>query len=220
LTTLNDHRRVPAQSCESDRQVALHPAKETVNVMGTLADAPLILVIDDDEAVLQVYQDLLEDEGYRLSLRAYPPSSMDDVRTTRPDLILLDLLFGAEDAGSSFLRKLKEDETTNEIPVLIATADQRLAEQHRPLFDAWQCEVILKPFDIDDLSTTLLHQLRGENSPSNQYVDAFHVALPALDKSKDDREQDTQEQTSHDRHIDGRGTAPDQDVTRQPPQMT
>lgn len=129
--------------------------------MGNLADAPLILVIDDDEAVLQVYQDLLEDEGYRLSLLAYPPSDTDDVRRTQPDLILLDLLFGAEDAGSPFLLRLKEDETTTSIPVLVATADQRLAEQRRPLFDAWHCGVILKPFDIDDLSTAVHRRLHG-----------------------------------------------------------
>jgi CheY-like chemotaxis protein len=129
--------------------------------MGDLADAPLILVIDDDEAVLQVYQELLEDEGYRLALRVYPPASTDDIRRTQPALILLDLLFGAEDAGSPFLSMLKEDETTSAIPVLVATADQRLAEQRRALFDGWQCDVILKPFDIDDLSTIVHRRLHG-----------------------------------------------------------
>jgi CheY-like chemotaxis protein len=137
--------------------------------MGKPADAPLILVIDDDEAVLQVYQDLLEEEGYRLSLRAYPPSSTEDVRRTRPDLILLDLLFGAEDAGSPFLRRLKEDETTNTIPVIVATADQRLAEQHRPLFDAWQCGIVIKPFDIDDLSTAVHQKLHRTTGNGHQH---------------------------------------------------
>jgi CheY-like chemotaxis protein len=138
--------------------------------MGNLADTPLILVIDDDEAVLQVYQELLEEEGYRLSLRAYPPSSTEDVRRTRPDLILLDLLFGAEDAGSPFLRMLKEDETTHSIPVIVATADQRLAEQRRPLFDAWQCDIILKPFDIEDLSTAVHHGLHRTTGYGHQHV--------------------------------------------------
>jgi CheY-like chemotaxis protein len=123
--------------------------------MGQVVDAPLILIIDDDEAVLQVYQELLEDEGYRLSVRAYPPPDTEELRGAPPDLVLLDLLFGAETAGWDFLQVLKDDATTAGIPVVIATADQRLVDQRRSLLDAWECGIILKPFDIDDLFTAV-----------------------------------------------------------------
>jgi CheY-like chemotaxis protein len=120
--------------------------------MGTLGEAPLILVIDDDEAVLQVYRDVLEDEGYRLSLRLRPPATTADVRLERPDLILLDLIFGFDDAGWPFLHQLKEDAATAAIPVVVATADHRRATERRPQLDGWRCGVVLKPFDIDELS--------------------------------------------------------------------
>jgi CheY-like chemotaxis protein len=123
--------------------------------MGTLGEVPLILVIDDDEAVLQVYREVLEDEGYRLSLRMHPPASTVEIQRTRPDLILLDLIFGGEDTGWRFLQHLKANPTTATIPVVVATADHRLATAHRSELDAWHCDLILKPFDIDELSATV-----------------------------------------------------------------
>jgi DNA-binding NtrC family response regulator len=127
--------------------------------MGDLADAPLILVIDDDEAVLQVYQELLEDDGYRLALHSYPPSSADDLRRVGPDLILLDLVFGAEHRGWDFLAMIKKEMTTAGIPVVISTANHRFVEQHRSQFDRWNCHIVLKPFDIEDLSASLRNAL-------------------------------------------------------------
>lgn len=116
-----------------------------------MANAPLILAIDDDEAVLQVYQDLLEDEGFRLSARVTPPTTIEEIQQIAPKLILLDLLFGSADAGSVFLRMLRAEPATSGLPVIVVTADQRLVEFRRPQLDTWRCRVILKPFDIDDL---------------------------------------------------------------------
>ena len=134
--------------------------------MGTLAEAPLILVIDDDDAVLQVYREVLEDEGYRLSLRVRPPLGTAEVRQLQPDLILLDLIFGFADTGWHFLRLLKEDATTAGIPVIVATADHRLAAEQRSQLDAWDCRLILKPFDIDEFSTAIRDALNESRAGS------------------------------------------------------
>ncbi|HEY7033836.1 MAG TPA: response regulator [Thermomicrobiales bacterium] len=127
--------------------------------MGDPAETPLILVIDDDEAVLQVYQDLLEDDGYRLSVHSYPPADPEEVRRLRPNLILLDLLFGEEDLGWDFLRMIKTEASTARVPVVVATANQRFVDRYRSQFDDWNCPVVLKPFDIEDLSASLRQAL-------------------------------------------------------------
>ncbi|MEA2513683.1 MAG: hypothetical protein QOJ59_3170 [Thermomicrobiales bacterium] len=128
--------------------------------MSNVADVPLILVIDDDEAVLQIYQELLVDEGYRLCVHTFPPASTGALHRARPDVVLLDLLFAGEDAGWHFLRKLKGDPVTADIPVVVATANQRYAQQCRSQFDAWQCGIVLKPFDIDELAAAIQLALR------------------------------------------------------------
>jgi CheY-like chemotaxis protein len=135
-----------------------YPRKAVAN-MGDPADAPLVLVIDDDDAVLQVYQDLLIEDGFRLAVRSSPPSSVDEVWRAQPDLILLDLLFGSEQSGWDFLRMIKEEATTAAIPVVVVTANQRLVEDQRPTFEAWGCGIVLKPFDIDELSASLRRAL-------------------------------------------------------------
>jgi CheY-like chemotaxis protein len=155
------HRFAFSPGRAADRRRACSFAEKAVAPMGGLTEAPLILVIDDDEAVLQVYQDLLEDDGYRLAIRSYPPSSTDDLRRARPDLILLDLLFGSDDSGWDFLGMIKDDPTTADIPVVVATANQRFVDRHRSRFDLWNCPVVLKPFDIEDLSTAVRNALAG-----------------------------------------------------------
>jgi CheY-like chemotaxis protein len=123
--------------------------------MGDASGAPLLLVVDDDEALLQLYRDLFQDEGYRLAVRTYPAADLADVRRDRPDAILLDLLFGQENAGWRFLERLKTDPRTAAIPVVVATADHRLVEQEQERLAAWCCGVVLKPFDIDDLASAV-----------------------------------------------------------------
>jgi DNA-binding NtrC family response regulator len=49
-----------------------------------------VLVIDDDEAVLQSCETILEDAGYELSLAATPQAGLDLIRQNSFDLILLD----------------------------------------------------------------------------------------------------------------------------------
>jgi CheY-like chemotaxis protein len=130
--------------------------------MGDVTEAPLILVVDDDEALLQVYRDLFQDEGYRLAMRTYPAPDLADLRRDRPDAILLDLLFGQEIAGWRFLERLKTDPSTAAIPVVVATADHRLVEQHQRRLAAWRCGVVLKPFDIDELTAAVGHVVPGQ----------------------------------------------------------
>ena len=49
-----------------------------------------VLVIDDDEAVLQSCETILEDAGYRVSLASTPQRALELVRETSFDLVLLD----------------------------------------------------------------------------------------------------------------------------------
>src|SRR5512142_444047 len=49
-----------------------------------------VLVIDDDEAVLQSCETILEDAGYRVSLAASPQTALESIRATSFDLVLLD----------------------------------------------------------------------------------------------------------------------------------
>ena len=114
--------------------------------------APHVLVIDDDRPILDLYRDLLEDEGYRVTGRAYPDVEPAEAAALRPDAIILDFVFGGENVGLGFLERLKADPATEPIPVVVCTGDRRAAEDARAELDGWGCGVVLKPFDVDELA--------------------------------------------------------------------
>jgi CheY-like chemotaxis protein len=50
-----------------------------------------VLVVDDDEAVAMTLRDLLELEGYAVTLAATAPEALREAQRHRPDVILLDI---------------------------------------------------------------------------------------------------------------------------------
>jgi len=80
-----------------------------------------ILVIDDEADIRGVVGTLLTLAGYQTIDAEYGLSGCAKARSEHPDLILLDLMMPVMD-GFEVLRKLKEDPSTQTIPVIILTA--------------------------------------------------------------------------------------------------
>lgn len=116
-----------------------------------VAERPRIVVVDDDEAILSLYRDLLTEEGFQVTLRDRAPSGPGEVLSLRPNLLLLDLRLHGEDSGYRLLEQMKADRRTAAIPVVVSTAASALAEQVAGDLAAWDCRLILKPFDLDHL---------------------------------------------------------------------
>ncbi|MDY0092307.1 MAG: diguanylate cyclase [Candidatus Vecturithrix sp.] len=80
-----------------------------------------ILIIDDDLANLRVLQDYLEHSGFEVLTAPNAESAHSQLHSSRPDLILLDVLMPGTD-GFEICLQLKQDERTREIPVIFMTA--------------------------------------------------------------------------------------------------
>src|SRR2546425_676981 len=80
-----------------------------------------ILVVDDELYMHKLMTYHLGRAGYELSFARSGREALDKAATERPDLILLDVMM-AEMDGLSALKKLKETETTRNIPVMMITA--------------------------------------------------------------------------------------------------
>ena len=130
---------------------------------------PHILVINDTQEILDLFRDILEDEGYRVSLYSRTFNDLDEVKRQAPDLILLDFLIGGEEQGWQMLQKLKMDRETMNIPIIVCTAAVKLVRDLEGHLRAKSVGVIMKPFDIDDLTNEVnryLHQLGRDESTS------------------------------------------------------
>jgi DNA-binding response OmpR family regulator len=111
-----------------------------------------VLVIEDDLVIQNLLRELLSEEGYRV-LVADATLDPVDVSQLRPNLVLLDLWFGGAAWGVDWLRELRVTPGARCIPVIVCTADASLAKREAEQLQALATDVILKPFDLDDVVT-------------------------------------------------------------------
>jgi two-component system phosphate regulon response regulator PhoB len=82
---------------------------------------PIAVVVEDEADILEVMRFNLEREGFR----AIPVKDGDDalrrIRRDNPDIVLLDLMLPGID-GLEVCRRLKADEVTRDIPIVMVTA--------------------------------------------------------------------------------------------------
>ena len=105
-----------------------------------------ILVADDDPGIVDAMQILLEDEGYEV-ITTMDGQTIPKMYEQKPDLVFLDIWMSGMN-GNTICQKLKADEATKDIPVIMFSAN-RDTEQI-----AMQCgaeDFLSKPFEIKDL---------------------------------------------------------------------
>jgi CheY-like chemotaxis protein len=79
-----------------------------------------ILIAEDDKFLANAYRIKLEKEGFAINIVENGQELLDLVSKLKPDIILLDLLMPVMD-GFEALEKLKAEESTRKIPVLITS---------------------------------------------------------------------------------------------------
>lgn len=113
--------------------------------------ATRICVIDDDASFRRLCEAILKSEGFVCEFIESPSQAVAEVASSRPDLVIMDLRLGAEVDGVEVLLAIKESADTRDIPVLVCSASKDLIERNQPLLTRLGCEVVDKPFGIDDL---------------------------------------------------------------------
>jgi CheY-like chemotaxis protein len=83
---------------------------------------PVVVLAEDDEDTRHVYGIILRHYGYRVEEALDGAGAIEVVRSTRPDLVLMDVHLPVLD-GYSASRILKADATTHTIPILAFSAD-------------------------------------------------------------------------------------------------
>lgn len=112
-----------------------------------------VLVVNDTQAILDLMRELLEEEGYRVSV-SIETLDLVRIKDLAPDVIVQDLLFaGGQQAGWHFLTLVRLHPELSRIPMVLCTAATELVKD--PVMaenlDRLRVRVILKPFNLDDL---------------------------------------------------------------------
>ena len=104
---------------------------------------PTILVVDDEPAIAEMLQDLLEYEGYQVVTAGNGHDGLAWVAQVRPQLVLSDVMMPGLD-GRAFCRALHADPSTRAIPVVLMSAAAAPEAQEGCPYAAF----LRKPFDL------------------------------------------------------------------------
>jgi len=115
-----------------------------------------ILAIDDDLAILDVLQMILEDSGYEVVTLSHADVVFEMVENEHPDLILRDVMLAGLD-GNTICQNLKKYSRTKNIPIIMISASHDLRGILK--LPGAPDDFIAKPFDMDDLVQKVGQQL-------------------------------------------------------------
>lgn len=118
---------------------------------------PHILIVNDTQEILDLMQELLEGEGYRVTI-SLALLAVDQVKELAPDVIIQDLLFEhVQQEGWKFLMLVRLDPELAPIPLILCTAAVHTIKEPEMAgqLERLGVRVVLKPFDIDELLATL-----------------------------------------------------------------
>lgn len=111
-----------------------------------------ILLVEDEEAHAELVRRYL-DPAYELTLASDGAQAIEEVRCSRPDLILLDIKLGPLSIdGWEVNRRLKSNPATATIPVVALTAHAYRQEHRERALAEGFTNHLSKPIDFDHLA--------------------------------------------------------------------
>jgi DNA-binding response OmpR family regulator len=120
---------------------------------------PIVLVADDEPVIRRLYVRVLEAAGYDVIEAADGEEALERVATSDVSLLLLDTSMPRLD-GVDMIRRLRADEATARLPVVLVTGAGAEADRIRRL-DLGANDYLIKPFSVAQLMATVGAFARG-----------------------------------------------------------
>jgi pilus assembly protein CpaE len=111
--------------------------------------AKRVLVVDDDDMMRKMTSGILTRHGFDVLNAENGRDALAQVQSTRPDLILLDVMMPEMD-GYEACRRIRADPATGTIPVLMLTSLASV-EQKVKGFEAGADDYLAKPYEAEEL---------------------------------------------------------------------
>ena len=146
---------------------------------GTMNDTQTLLIVDDEAAIRDMLQLALELAGYRVLQAPDASTAHAMIVDERPDVVVLDWMMPGV-SGYELLRRLRRDELTASIPVILLTA--RAEESNRVQgLEGGADDYVVKPFAPRELIARVRALLRRSAPPGTQApIDVGGLSLDAM----------------------------------------
>jgi CheY-like chemotaxis protein len=138
---------------------------------------PTILIVDDQSCIRDLISEHLVDDGYQVESAGDAESAKALARSSRPDLVLLDLHLGGPD-GWEVLRDVKRE--APRLPVIVFTAYDNFQEDPRlSKADGY----VIKSTNLEKLKDTIADVLKAKRETpgrvrATSYVPQVSAAAP------------------------------------------
>jgi PAS domain S-box-containing protein len=147
---------------------------------------PKILVVDDDKFQIDLIQRILKKNQYHVVGYTNSSEALRKTSDLAPDLILLDLVMPDID-GFELCRRLKADEKTHDIPIIILTSRKNQETESR-VFELGAVDYITKPYNPITVNARIRNQL-----DLKQHRDALEQLVQQRTAERDKSQQQFQD---------------------------
>lgn len=114
---------------------------------------PLVLAVDDDEDNLHLLTYILEVLDCAVITAGNGEDTLALAKKYQPDIILLDIIL-PDLHGIEVINRLKQDEITSLIPIIVVSALARIQDREQAILAGCN-EYITKPFNIQNLENLI-----------------------------------------------------------------
>ncbi|HEX3454203.1 MAG TPA: response regulator transcription factor [Gaiellaceae bacterium] len=147
-----------------------------------MPEAPLILVVDDEQSYRDALRVALEREGFRVEVAENGAEAIERFDASRPQLVLLDVML-PRISGVDVCRELR---TRSQVPIIMVTA--RNAEIDAVVgLEVGADDYVTKPFRLRELVARVraaLRRGRGDDTSAQDHGDVLEIGEVRLDAGR------------------------------------
>lgn len=132
--------------------------------------AKKILVVDDDKDLVSSLEAYFRGRGHEVSTARSGAEAREALRGLQPDAIVLDIMMETDAEGFNLAYKLKTDEATRKIPIVILSGFMNHLEERSKSFEFiqgrdWPAAVFFeKPVKLKELADTVAQLISDRES--------------------------------------------------------
>jgi len=151
--------------------------------MTTAQYIPIILIVDDTLANLELLSNMLKEYGYEARLAPNGKLALAAAQAEPPDLILLDIKMPQMD-GFEVCKRLKADETLKDIPVIFITALNDTKDIVKA-FSLGAVDYITKPFHIEEIQVRVRNHIKICNLQRQLHAQNQDLERKVIERTQD-----------------------------------
>jgi two-component system response regulator VicR len=131
-----------------------------------MTDGKVVVCIEDEPEMIDLVKLILSRKGFQVVGAMGGREGLEAIQRHKPDLVLLDLMMPDMD-GWEVYQKMKADDATKAIPVIVVTAKAQSIDKVLGLHIAKVDDYITKPFGpqelLESVEQVLARHTQGQN---------------------------------------------------------